>query len=77
MTEYALAQDSGFKLGSEGSIFTFTPLSLLDMLKRYSFGFYEVITSLEKLRNTAGIYTYGSYSSKKLVDVIDRAKSTP
>jgi hypothetical protein len=36
-------------------------VTLLDMLKRYSFGFYEVITRLEKLRYRAGVF--GSSSS--------------
>jgi hypothetical protein len=73
MTDYALAQDRGFQLGSAGSSSQSALLSLLDMLKRYAFGFYEVITSLEKLRNKANLYAYGSYSRKSEVDVFDRA----
>jgi hypothetical protein len=40
-------------------------VSLLDMLKRYAFGFYEVVVRLEKTRQTARmIASYGSVLSK-------------
>ena len=35
-------------------------MSLLDMLKRYAFGFYEVACRLESLRSYAGVYENGT-----------------
>jgi hypothetical protein len=40
---------------------------LFDMLKRYSFSFYEVVSRIEQLRREARIYTGGMYTSAKEV----------
>ena len=49
MLSYSLAQDRGFQLGSKGSTHT-ASLSLLDMLKAYAAGFYEVAIVLQEMR---------------------------
>lgn len=50
MIGYSLAQDSGFQLRSKGFNLNLRSLSLLDMLKAYAFGFYNVALALQKLR---------------------------
>jgi hypothetical protein len=42
------------------------------MLQEYAFGFYEVFVRLEKLRNTASLLSYSSYSAPRKVDEFDR-----
>jgi hypothetical protein len=74
MTEYCLARDSGFQLGSEGSIFTFTPQSLFDMLSKYAFSFYEIVIQLERLRNIASVFAGGIYAASPKVSESDRVK---
>jgi hypothetical protein len=55
MLSYSLAQDSGFQLGSRGSSSQPTSLSLLDMLKAYAVGFYQVALALQEMRSEAEI----------------------
>jgi hypothetical protein len=64
----SLAQDSNFQLLSAEFDLRLNTLSLLDMLKPYAFGFYNVALALEKLRLHAGV----SRNSK--VDKYDRPK---
>ncbi len=55
MTEYSLAQDRGFQLGSGRSNSKPAFLSLFDMLKAYAIGFYKVAIGLEEMRAYAGL----------------------
>src|SRR4030095_4078483 len=74
MFGYSLAQNGDFQLGSKCSNSTLASQSLLDMLKRYAFGFYEVISTLENLRHKASLLTFSSHFAKREVDIIDLAQ---
>ncbi len=49
-SDYALAQDSGFQLGSWRSNSKPAVISLLDMLKAHAIGFYKVAIELQEMR---------------------------
>jgi len=65
MTQYCLAQDKRFQLGSWRSNSKPAVISLLDMLKAYATGFYKIATALGSMRAYAGISTSASKISSR------------